>query len=131
MLIRTLALACALAMPAAADVLEEWTGIALARSAAAHHPPFFQTRTMAMLEIAMFEAINGSEGPYQPFLSRAASPAVAVAGLGAAGTADSRSAAAAVAAHDVLASIFPEEKAALDADLDRALAPGGADANAA
>ncbi|HXX30181.1 MAG TPA: vanadium-dependent haloperoxidase [Myxococcaceae bacterium] len=100
-----------IAGPATADVLGDWTDTTLAVAVAAGQPAFLQSRTMAMVHVAMFEAINSVDARYVPFRVKAtASP----------GT--SAEAAAAVAAHDVLAALYPAEAARLDASLDIALA---------
>jgi hypothetical protein len=94
--------------PARADVLGDWTDILL--TTAAKQPFFDQSRTMAMVHVAMFESINAVDARYAPYKVKAI-PSV--------GT--SADAAAAVAAHDVLVSLFPEQTASLDAALDISL----------
>lgn len=96
---------------AAADVLGDWTDTALAVAVAGGQPPFVQTRTMAMVHLAMFEAINAFEPRYASYCLKGAS---------ASGVAPE--AAAAVAAHDVLTSLFPAQSARLDDALSPALA---------
>jgi hypothetical protein len=90
------------------DVLRDWTAAAL--EAAAKQPPFVQSRTMAMVHVAMFETINAVDARYTPYKVKA------VATLG-----TSAEAAAAVAAHDVLVSLLPDQAAGLDAKLDISL----------
>jgi hypothetical protein len=65
---------------------------------------------MAMVHVAMFDSINAVDTRYAPYKVRA---------IPAPGT--SAEAAAAVAAHDVLVSLFPAQTASLDAALDRSL----------
>jgi hypothetical protein len=65
---------------------------------------------MAMVHVAMFETINSVDVRYTPYKVKA------VASLG-----TSAEAAAAVAAHDVLVSLYPEQTSALDAKLDISL----------
>src|SRR5262245_51207266 len=102
-------------LPARADVLWDWTEIALADAASAKQLPFVQSRTMAMMHVAMFEAINGSDGPYRSYLgSLPAAPKVAAASLPSGADENARTARAAIAAHEVLASVFPDQRAALD-----------------
>jgi len=127
---RLLALVAALAAaPARADVSWDWTEIALASGANAKHLPFVQTRTMAMMHLAIFEAINGIDGPYRPYLQNLpATPKTAVASVAAGREEDGRTSRAAVAAHEVLATIFPEQKAVIDAAPEKSLA--GVDAAA-
>lgn len=96
--------------PAGADVLGDWTDILLSTSAAARQPAYLQTRTMAMVHVAMFDSINAVDTRYAPYKVRA---------IPAPGT--SPEAAAAVAAHDVLVSIFPAQTVSLDAAQERSL----------
>jgi hypothetical protein len=90
------------------DVLRDWTQAAL--EASQKQPPFVHSRTMAMVHVAMFETINSVDVRYTPYKVKA------VASLG-----TSAEAAAAVAAHDVLVSLYPEQTSALDAKLDISL----------
>jgi PAP2 superfamily len=95
---------------ARADVLGDWTDILLTTSATARQPAYLQTRTMAMVHVAMFDSVNAVDTRYAPYKVRA---------IPAPGT--SAEAAAAVAAHDVLVSLFPAQTASLDAALERSL----------
>jgi len=92
------------------EVLREWTSTALEAAISAKQLPFAQARTLAMVDVAMFEAINAVEKRYAPYK---------VAAVATPGT--SAEAAGAVAAHDVLASLFPAQAASLDAKLDIAM----------
>jgi hypothetical protein len=92
------------------EVLRDWTGNALENASAAKQPAFVQARTLAMVHVAMFEAINAVEKRFVPYK---------VAAVATPGT--SADAAAAVAAHDVLAALFPSEAASFDAKLDIAM----------
>jgi hypothetical protein len=100
-----------LAVPAGADVLGDWTDTTLTTATAAKQLPYVQTRTMAMVHVAMFEAINVVDARYAPYKVKAVATPGTVA-----------EAAAAVAAHDVLLSIFPGQAPGLDAALDISLA---------
>ena len=102
-----------LASPARADVLSQWTDVCTEAVVTAKQPPFVQTRTVAMVQVAMFEGVNAITGTYASYVTvtRAATDA-----------ASSPQAAAATAAHDVLASVIPEQKAAFDTALQRSLA---------
>ena len=98
------------AAPAAADVLGDWTDIAFATAAAAQQPAYVQTRTLAMVHVAMFDTLNAVDARYTPYKVKA------VPSLG-----TSAEAAAAVAAHDVLVALFPGQATHLDASLDISL----------
>ena len=86
------------------DVVLQWN-----EQVAATGGPQLQ-RTLAMVHIAMFDAVNAIEPRYQPFL-RLAGPPV--------GT--SIDAAAAGAAHGVLTRLFPDQRQPLAAALARSL----------
>lgn len=102
-----------LAAPAAsaADVVTEWNQKAGAALAEAKVYPFVGTRTMSLVHVAMFDAINSIEGRYSPYKVRVSSPA-----------GSSPEAAGAAAAHAVLVKLFPEQKASLDAAYAASLA---------
>ena len=100
-------LLCSLAR---ADVLTDWTDLAVQTALANKQAPFVQTRTLAMMHLAAFEAVNAIDRKYQPY--RTALPASPGA---------SPEAAAAAGAHGVLVAIFPEQVAALDDALQKSL----------
>jgi hypothetical protein len=104
-------LTCALAsLPAKADVVMDWNAKADAIGVEKQLVNSANSRAQAMLHVAMFEAINAIDKRYTPYkLSLAADH----------GT--SREAAAAVAAHDVLIALYPDQKADLDATLATSL----------
>ena len=66
---------------------------------------------MAMLHVAMFEAVNAIDRRYAPYKLKLAADRTA-----------SKEAAAAAAAHDVLLALHPDQKADLDAALAASLA---------
>ena len=90
---------------AKADLVTDWNTIAIS-TVAGDSVPIRQSRDMAMVYAAMFDAMNGIRAEYTPAM-------VSVHGKGYA----SREAAGAQAAHDVLVALFPAEQAALDANL--------------
>jgi hypothetical protein len=103
--------------PALADTVSDWNEKAVAAVYAARFSPDLQSRSLAMLHIAVFEALNSIEPRYTPYRTRlpvepGASP----------------DAAAAVAAHHVLARLIPDQAKDFDAALQAALAklPEGA-----
>src|SRR5262245_7162945 len=89
---------------AKADLVTDWNTIAI--STVAGDVNQRQSRAMAMVHAAMFDAMNGIRAEYT-------SAMISVHGKGYA----SREAAGAQAAHDVLVALFPAQQAALDANL--------------
>jgi hypothetical protein len=107
---------CALVMlllpfsPARGDAVSEWNAIAARMVGSSEQSR--AARELAAVYVAMFETMNFIEGRYVPrFLVRLPTP------LGASGEVE-----AIGAAHYVLAQLYPEQKAALDAALERSLA---------
>ena len=87
---------------AQADAVTDWNEI-MERTVATVDP-FLQTRSAAIMHLAVFEAVNSILGDYEPYLgtitaSRGASP----------------DAAAIAAAHRALSALHPDQAAALDA----------------
>jgi hypothetical protein len=111
--------ACSLTSPAQAGgpatstedptVVTQWNS--LAETAIPASAGVTLPRTYAMMHIAMFDAVNSIDGGYKPYHSRI--PATRYA---------SGEAAAAQAAHDVLAALMPANMAAYDAALSDRLA---------
>lgn len=93
-----------------ADVVTDWNTIAV-NTVSADRVVNRQSRDMAMVHAAMFDAMNAIRPYYTP----------AMVSISAKGYA-SREAAAAQAAHDVLVALFPTQQANLDAMLDVSLA---------
>jgi hypothetical protein len=110
---RALALGFAALLPqlALADALSEWNDAALAAALAARQLPFVQTRTMALVDVAMFDAANGVESRYEPYVLREGPVSGA-----------SEEAAASAAGHAVLVALFPDGRAAWDQLLASSLA---------
>jgi hypothetical protein len=102
-------LSCPLAR---ADVIADWNAVALNAVTSSEQHPAYAARAMATVHVAMFEVMNFIEGAYVPrYLVRLPEP------LGM-----SSEAAAATAAHHVLAQLHPDRRAVLDAALERSLA---------
>src|SRR4051812_19937866 len=96
----------------AADTVLEWNQVAVEATRVARLSPNAQTRALAMVHGAVFDAVNGIERDYAPYLVNRHAPRWA-----------SEEAAAAVAAHDVLVSLMPAaQKGTLDAALASSLA---------
>lgn len=90
------------ATAAASDaVVLHWNEIAV--EAVGDIPPFPATRAMAIVQVAVFEAVNAITRRYQPYLGTV---------IGSPGA--SEEAAAIVAAHDTLVSLFPAQQSFLD-----------------
>jgi hypothetical protein len=100
----------ALASPAfaRADAVTDWNGIASnAIVTIAGQPPAVSALSFAIVQGAVYDAVNAIDGGYQPYLSRpAANPW------------DSKDAAAATAAFKTLAWLFPGQAGALQSTYD-------------
>jgi hypothetical protein len=75
---RTAALAVAILIGggpavAAADVVQDWNAHALAATNAQN--PFLQARSIAIVQLAVFEAVNAVVGDYEPYLGTVSAPA--------------------------------------------------------
>jgi len=105
----------------AADTVLEWNEVAVEATRVARLAPPAQTRALAMVQGAVFDAVNGIEGGYAPYLVTRRAPIWA-----------SEEAAAAVAAHGVLVGLMPAQQATLDVALTASLAavPDGPAENA-
>jgi hypothetical protein len=99
------------AAPAVADVITDWNERAVAAGYKAGLVPPKQSRILAIVHVAMFDAVNSVAGHWTPYhVQLPAEPDT------------SRDAAAAAAAHYVLVRINPEQKAELDTALQASLA---------
>ncbi len=106
------ATAAAMGLPkaVAADFVTEWgaRGVAIGTEKQLPNAPL--TRNLAMMHVAMFEAVNAIDGRYKPY--KLALPAERTA---------SKDAAAAAAAHAVLIDLYPDQKPKLDEALQASL----------
>jgi hypothetical protein len=95
---------------AAADVVTEWgaRGVAIGSEKQLPNAPF--TRGLAIMHVAMFEAVNAIDRRHRPYRLDLAVDNAA-----------SKEAAATAAAHTVLISLFPDEKQKLDQALQASL----------
>lgn len=98
----------ALAGAASADVVIEWNRVMsdVLASNTTEQNPGMASRTSAMVNIAMYDAINSIDPRHELFYSHAPGPADA-----------SLEAAACHAAYHVLSAIYPDQQAYLDAEL--------------
>jgi hypothetical protein len=95
---------------ACADAIMDWNAKADAIAAEKQILPAPHSRALAMLHIAMFEAVNAVEHRYAPYkLTLSADRST------------SKEAAAAAAAYDVLLAIYPDQKTRLDEALTASL----------
>jgi len=98
-----LGLAFTLSAVSTADVVTDWDQKTEASIAEGKQLPFVGTRTMAIVHVAMFDAINSIEGRYTPYKFKVTAP-----------SGSSPEAAGVAAAHATLVKLFPEQKTALD-----------------
>jgi hypothetical protein len=104
-------LLAATSLSAIADVITDWDEKAVAAGYTAKQGPPPHSRIVAMVHLAMFEAVNSIDGRYRPY--RAKLPVEPGA---------SREAAAASAAHYVLVRIYPDQARELDGALQASVA---------
>jgi hypothetical protein len=109
----TLAALAAVTLPASAgaDVVLDWNEVLLDAVRVDRTNPPKATRAMALVHVAVFDAVNGILGGYEPYHVAGPAPAGA-----------SPEAAAAAAAHRALAALFPAQQATFDAALVASLA---------
>ena len=99
-----------LAGSAKADVLTDWNEKAVSAGYAARATPGANARNIAMVHIAIFEALNSIEPRYMPYRSRLPAEPSA-----------SHDAAAAAAAHHILARVYPDQAKEFDKTLEASL----------
>jgi hypothetical protein len=105
-----LILAGTLVGPAQADVISDWSVRAEAIAGEKRISTQLNARAMAMLHVAMFEAVNAIERRYAPYKLNLAADRNA-----------SKEAAAAAAGHGILLALYPDQQAGLDAALNAAM----------
>jgi len=96
---------------AQADVIVDWNTRADAIATEKRLTAPLYGRSLAMMHVAMFEALNAIDRRYQSYRLNLV-----------ADRNTSREAAAAIAAHDVLTALYPDQQAALDALAEQTLA---------
>src|ERR1043166_6262071 len=87
-----------------ADVITGWNNAALAAIRANHTAPPIASRSLAILHVSMYDAVNGIARTHEPYLVQSQVPASA-----------SREAAASAAAHAALVNLFPGSTSSFDA----------------
>jgi PAP2 superfamily len=90
------------ALPATADVVSDWNTIAVNTAVTNQQSPFAQARYAAIVQLAVFEAVNSITGEYKPYLGTITAPPGAL-----------PEAAAIEAAYVVLTTYFPASASAL------------------
>src|SRR5476649_1236338 len=95
----------------AANIVVEWNATAVSTALAVGQGPVPQTRSMAIVAVAVNDAVNGISGRYATYDHVGWRPSNA-----------SAAAAAAGAAHRALATLYPTQGAALDAAFAASLA---------
>jgi hypothetical protein len=99
-----------LSSPVHADVIMDWNARADALATEQKLSTPLHSRLLALMHVAMFEAVNSIERRYQPYALKLTTDRNT-----------SAEAAAATAAHDVLLSLYPVQRGELDALLNRTL----------
>jgi hypothetical protein len=99
------------AAAAKADAVLDWNEIAVNTAIANGQNPFAQARYAAIVQLAVFEAVNSIKGDYRPYLGTIVAPPGA-----------SAEAAAIEAAHHVLITYFPGSAGTLNPALTNSLA---------
>lgn len=99
-------------VPAAADMLDDWNVQAIAAIRAETTAPPLAARNLAMLHIAIYDAVNSLGGTHRAYLTSLPPDGPT-----------SAEAAVAGAAHRILINLFPSHRAAFDAALADSLAP--------
>jgi hypothetical protein len=116
--ITVIGLMIALASPASADVITDWNQTAIEAMKAANIAGNPWTRNMAMMHVAMSDAVNSVQGRYASYVSPGPVKSVA-----------SAEAAAATAARQILLQQVPNQKALIDqayAETTKAIPDGAA-----
>jgi PAP2 superfamily len=93
-----------LGIPANADVVTDWNNAALDAIRAGRTAPPIASRSLAILHVSIYDAVNGIARTHEPyFVQNAASPRAF------------RQAAASAAAHETLVNLFPASGSSFDA----------------
>src|SRR4029450_2765856 len=87
-----------------ADVITDWNNAALDAIRAGHTSPPIASRSLAILHVSIYDAVNGIARTHEPYLGQSEVPASA-----------SREAAASAAAHQALVYLFPASTSSFDA----------------
>jgi hypothetical protein len=102
--IGTINLASSICVPANADVVTDWNNAALDAIRAGNAAPPIASRSLAILHVSIYDAVNGIARTHEPYLVQSAVSSSA-----------SRKAAASAAAHEALGNLFPASASSFDA----------------
>jgi hypothetical protein len=97
-------LASSIGIPANADVVTDWNNAALDAIRAGNTAPPIASRSLAILHVSIYDAVNGITRSHEPYLVQSAVSSSA-----------SREAAASAAAHEALVNLFPARISTFDA----------------
>jgi hypothetical protein len=97
-------LASSLGTPANGDVVTDWNNAALDAIRAGRTAPPIASRSLAIVHVSIYDAVNGIDRTHEPYLVQSEVPASA-----------SRDAAASAAAHEALINLFPAAASSFDA----------------
>jgi PAP2 superfamily len=96
-------LASSIGIPANADVVTDWNNAALDAIRAGNTAPPIASRSLAILHVSIYDAVNGITRSHEPYLVQSAVSSSA-----------SREAAASAAAHEALVNLFPARISTFD-----------------
>jgi len=102
--IGAISLASSISIPANADVVTDWNNAALDAIRAGNTTPPIASRSLAILHVSIYDAVNGIARTHERYLVPSVAPASA-----------SRPAAASAAAHKALVHLFPANASSFDA----------------
>ena len=97
-------LASSIGTPAHADVVTDWNIAALDAIRTGRTPPPIASRSLAILHVSIYDAVNGIARTHEPYLVQSGAP-----------TSASREVAASAAAHKALVNLFPAAASSFDA----------------
>jgi hypothetical protein len=97
-------LAFSIGTPANADVVTDWNNAALDAIRAERTAPPIASRSLAILHVSIYDAVNGIARTHEPYLVQSA-----------VSSSTSREAAASAAAHEALVNLFPANASDFDA----------------
>jgi hypothetical protein len=97
-------LASSISIPANGDVVTDWNTAALNAVRAGRTAPPIASRSLGILHVSIYDAVNGVDRTHEPYLVQSQVPASA-----------SREAAASAAAHEALVNLFPAAASDFDA----------------